>query len=338
MTVHSGRTALGFPNFLSAITYVKCILLVLTLSSSGMLMAQESITPVFREKVVPPADRSKFHVYLLAGQSNMAGRGIVESQDTVGNPRILRLNREGEWEIAKDPLHFDKPAVGVGLGLSFAREMLSGNEDIIIGLIPCAVGGSSIDDWKPGVYYRPTESYPCDDALRRARTAMLHGTLKGILWHQGESDCLQEKAAEYREKLVALVNRLRDELQAPDVPFVAGEIPAFQNRDRYINPAFREAKQQIRNCETVSAQGLTVLSDSVHLDAASQREFGKRYAVAMLSLQAACERRNSVISDFYPDSNVCRIRKDCCQATDLSGAGRSRRLPALRFVTGKNNN
>ena len=60
--------------------------------------------------------------------------------------------------------------------------------NVIIGLIPCAVGGSPIEAWQPTKYYEPTKSYPYDDALKRTKTAMQTGTLKGVLWHQGESD------------------------------------------------------------------------------------------------------------------------------------------------------
>jgi hypothetical protein len=211
----------------------------------------------------------------------MAGRGIVEPQDTVGNPQILRLNKEGEWVIARDPLHYDKANAGVGLGLSFARSMLPENDSIVIGLIPCAVGGSSIDHWQSGAVFGSRQLYLYDDALKRARIAMKDGVLKGILWHQGESEEKKEKAMLYKDKLIRMVSDLRRDLQAPDVPFIAGEIPAFKNRDIYINPVFYEAKKDIPLYDVVSAQGLMVLPDSVHLNAVSQREFGKRYAVKM---------------------------------------------------------
>jgi nicotinamidase-related amidase len=234
-----------------------------------------------KEKVQAPAQKENFHLYLLIGQSNMAGRGIVEPQDTVGNTRILRLNKENEWEIARDPLHYDKANAGVGPGLSFARSMLMGNDNIVIGLIPCAVGGSAIDYWQPDVLYKSMQVCIYDEALKRARIAMKDGILKGILWHQGESDKEEEKAMVYKDKLIRLVSDLRKELQAPDVPFIAGEIPSFKNRDVYINPVFHEAKKNIPHYDVVSAQGLMVLPDSVHLNAASQREFGKRYAEKM---------------------------------------------------------
>src|SRR5687767_8499965 len=45
-------------------------------------------------------------VFIMAGQSNMAGRGFVEPQDTVSNARILAINKDNEIILAKEPLHF----------------------------------------------------------------------------------------------------------------------------------------------------------------------------------------------------------------------------------------
>lgn len=53
-------------------------------------------------------------LFLLIGQSNMAGRGKMEPQDEVTNPRIYMLTKDGKWVLAKDPVHFDKPVAGVG--------------------------------------------------------------------------------------------------------------------------------------------------------------------------------------------------------------------------------
>ena len=67
------------------------------------------------EPAAPLPPREKFHLFLLVGQSNMAGRGTLEKQDTTPHPRVLMLNKAGEWAPAVDPLHFDKPSAGVGL-------------------------------------------------------------------------------------------------------------------------------------------------------------------------------------------------------------------------------
>lgn len=63
-------------------------------------------------------------LFLLIGQSNMAGRGKIEEQDKVTNPDIFMLTKDLKWVIAKDPVHFDKGAAGVGLCSEFARDVL----------------------------------------------------------------------------------------------------------------------------------------------------------------------------------------------------------------------
>ena len=71
---------------------------------------------------------------------------------------------------------------------------------------------------------------PAVDPLRRCRVALKDGTLKGILWHQGESDSNPETASVYEQKLHALIARFRRELSAPDVPFLAGQMGQFRER------------------------------------------------------------------------------------------------------------
>ena len=98
--------------------------------------------------------RKDFHLYLLVGQSNMAGRGRVAAEDRKPLPRVVSFSKEGTWVPAVDPLHFDKPrVVGVGLGRSFAIEVAGKNPAVTIGLVPCAVGGSPISSWEPGGFH-----------------------------------------------------------------------------------------------------------------------------------------------------------------------------------------
>ncbi len=123
-----------------------------------------------------PALKQKFHLYLLAGQSNMAGRGAVEAEDTVINSRVWMLTKDNEWKPAKEPLHFDKPGItGVGPGLAFGKAMAAAGTSIIIGLIPCAVGGTSINLWNEGQYDSVTKMHPYDDAISRTKQAMKGG-------------------------------------------------------------------------------------------------------------------------------------------------------------------
>src|SRR5690349_3741379 len=108
----------------------------------------------------PPAN---CHLYLLIGQSNMAGRGKVEKEDKTPHPRVLMLNKDDQWVPAIDPLHFDKAIAGVGPGLAFGKAMAEADKDVTIGLIPCAAGGSPIAVWKKDAVWAQTKSKPYDD-------------------------------------------------------------------------------------------------------------------------------------------------------------------------------
>ena len=109
-------------------------LLLLTLLPAAGLRAQ-ALKPRLRQVVAPPVQKEKFRLYLLIGQSNMAGRGVVEAQDTLPNRRVLRLSPAGQWEIAQDPIHFDKPVAAVGPGLTFGRLMAAQDTTITLSLI-----------------------------------------------------------------------------------------------------------------------------------------------------------------------------------------------------------
>jgi pimeloyl-ACP methyl ester carboxylesterase len=236
---------------------------------------------------LPP--REKFHLYLLIGQSNMAGRGAIEEQDKTPHPRVLKFGKENRWEPGLDPLHFDKPAIaGVGLGSSFARAMAERHPEATIGLIPCAVGGTPLSRWmKGGDLY--------EQALVRARLAMKDGTLKGILWHQGENDAGNEKLAlSYGLRLTAMVKDLRQELGAGEVPFVAGKLGEYLERKKkdgsdalwpVVNEHIASLPKTAPKSGVAESTGLKQKGDGVHFDTPSLRIFGRRYAEAMQKLE-----------------------------------------------------
>jgi len=239
---------------------------------------------------LPP--KEKFHLFLLVGQSNMAGRGKVEAEDQTPHPRVLMLDKAGEWVPAVDPMHFDKPAAGVGLGKTFAVQIAEANPGITVGVIPCAGGGSPIDSWEPGTFYAAAKTHPWDDAMQRAHLALKDGTLKGILWHQGESDSNEALAPGYEAKLHDLIARLREELDAPKVPFIAGQMGQFEeapwnDAKKRVDQAHQDLPKKVKHTAFVSAAGLHDKGDKVHFDAASCREFGKRYAEAFKKLSQA---------------------------------------------------
>jgi hypothetical protein len=235
-----------------------------------------------------PAKES-FHLFLLAGQSNMAGRGKLTPADGVADSGILMLDRDCEWVPAIDPLHFDKPIAGVGLGREFARQYAKQHPGVMIGLVPCAVGGSPIASWRPGGYHASTKTHPFDDAEKRIRAAAERGTFQGILWHQGESDCKPELAESYKASLGDVFARFRA-LVGAETPILIGglaryDLSHWSEERKRVDRAHRELARELPECAFVDSTGLTLNSDNVHFDRQSLLEFGRRYAAALSQLK-----------------------------------------------------
>ena len=237
--------------------------------------------------------KEDFHLYLLMGQSNMAGRGKIEALDTLTHPRVFMLDSSGNWVPAQDPMHFDKPIAGAGLGLTFGKIMANENPAITIGLIPTAVGGSSIDYWVAGSLYPPTKTHPYDDMMRRAREAMQKGTLKGILWHQGESDSdTKEAVKDYPQKFETMLGKLQEDLGLESLPVVMGEIGYFYyTKAKFaeeMNTVIRGIADSDPCIGLVTSQGLAHKGDSTHFDSNSYHALGIRYAAKMQEIQISC--------------------------------------------------
>jgi hypothetical protein len=236
---------------------------------------------------LPP--KENFHLFLLVGQSNMAGRGKIAGEDREPHPRVLTFTKANNWAPAVDPLHFDKASAGVGIGRTFGIEIASASTDITIGLIPCAAGGSPISSWEPGGYHSQTKSHPYDDAIKRAKEAIKVGVLKGILWHQGESDSKPGPAEVHGQKLHELIARFRDTLNVPDVPFIAGQMGQFDERPwsdakKHVDAAHQGLPAKIPHTAFVSSDGLAHKGDEVHFSTPAYRELGRRYAEAYQKL------------------------------------------------------
>ena len=247
---------------------------------------------LFDIRAAVPEEKASFHLFLLVGQSNMAGRGELDELARTPHPRVLSLAKDGTWVPAVDPLHFDKPRiVGVGPGRAFAEALVADQPDVTIGLIPCAVGGSPISTWLPGAYYTATKSHPWDDAIKRAKKAMEVGVLKGILWHQGESDSKPGLSDTYEKSLHDLVARFRVELNAPNVPFVVGQMGVFAERPwtaekHRVDQAHRDLPGRVPHSEFVDASSLEHKGDEVHFSTQSARILGRRYYEAWKTLSS----------------------------------------------------
>ena len=224
-------------------------------------------------------------IFLLMGQSNMAGRGLLEDVEPIRDERI-RVYQDGQWATAEEPLHHDRPTAGIGLAMSFARTVLDANPGTDIGLVPRAVGSTPLERWMPGA-----DLYEC--AMAAAREAARDGTIKAVLWHQGEHDSKSEAdASSYLQRFTAMVKTLKEQLGAPSLPFILGELGAYLSERpdfphyRTVNAELRKIPDALPHSAFVSAEGLNDKGDSLHYDARSLRILGQRYADAYLGLQS----------------------------------------------------
>ena len=216
--------------------------------------------------------------FLMLGQSNMAGRGFLHEVEPIYNEKIKML-RNGQWQMMTEPINYDRPVSGVSLAASFADAWSKANPDDEIGLIPCAEGGSSLNDWHPeGILFQ--------HALSEARFALHSSQISGILWHQGESDSYRSLHETYCEKLTHIIETLRSELKLDEVPLIIGGLGDFLGKTgfgqhsteyRQVNEQMQRFANEQQNCYFVTAADLTANPDGIHLDAVSQRIFGYRY-------------------------------------------------------------
>jgi len=226
------------------------------------------------------------HSFLLIGQSNMAGRGKKEEVEPIPNTGIYVM-RNGRWWPMYVPVNPDRVTAGINLSESFAAKYLKEHEDVTVGLIPCADGGTQLDQWMPGeVLY--------DHAVMMTKLAMRSSKVMGILWHQGESDCKEKKYPLYEEKCTYIMESLRKDLGLGDIPLMLGGLgdfladcakaPACVNYPK-VNEALKTMAEKMPNVAYVPAEGLGANPDMLHFSAAALREFGLRYYAAYKTLK-----------------------------------------------------
>ena len=237
-----------------------------------------------------PEDATHLDLWLLCGQSNMKGRGFMP-EEPKNDPRIVMMHKmDDQWYLARHPLHLTGDAktfqghdnAGVGPGLAFAEVLAAQDKTVAIGLVPCAVGGSSIKLWQKGA-----KLY--DEALRRAKlalqtTAPVKARLRGILWLQGEANANAQDRPQYAQQLRSMIEAFRTDLAMPELPFIACTIGEMQPEPRLtdlkeMNEILLALPKSVPHTACVDARDLkTHIGDNVHFDTAAQNEIGRRFA------------------------------------------------------------
>ena len=242
------------------------------------------------------------HSILIIGQSNMAGRGFVNEVEPVENDKISVM-RNGRWWPMYTPVNPDRVTAGVSLVESFA-DLYQKDHNVDVGIIPCADGGTNIDQWQVG-------GLLFDHACYMAGLASRTSTIAAVLWHQGESDCYNDRYPLYEEKVSKVLGAFREKLNLHDVPFLVGGLGDYlefhKRSDEFknyihINSALMRVADKDKMMGYVTAKGLTSNPDMLHFSAKSLREFGARYYEEFLKL----EDKNKVFSEKSTPDNAIR--------------------------------
>ncbi|OWV24063.1 acetylxylan esterase [Fibrobacter sp. UWB1] len=257
---------------------------------------------------VNAAPDPNFHIYLAFGQSNMEGQGDIGDQDKTVDERFQVLwaadngscsgKTKGKWSTAVPPLAHCQ---GAKLGPTdyFGRTMVEKTDpQIKVGVIVVAVAGCSIklfdkDQYKS--YAQGQQSWmtqrintyggnPYGRLIEMAKKAQEEGVIKGIIFHQGETDAGD---GSWPSKVKGVYdNIIKDLGLESDIPFLAGEV-LRSGSSAGANQNIAKLPQQSKNFYVVSSEGFNqALGDgqNVHFTSQEYRDFGKRYAEKMIEV------------------------------------------------------
>jgi Carbohydrate esterase, sialic acid-specific acetylesterase len=226
---------------------------------------------------VAAAQPQPVHVFVLAGQSNMVGRGFPLTLASPTDPRLL-LWRDGSWQTASDPLGPpDNPSSGIGPGMTFGLQLLKRLPTWRIGLVMCAKGATSIQDWQPDKkLYR--------SCVEQVRAAAGGQPPAGILFLQGERGGSVAQAAGWTEGFRPLYRAFRNDF-GEKVPFLLGQIGTFVGlEDAQASIREQQARLAAELPFTRLVRSLDLPTEGNHYTVPAYRVLGARFATAWYRL------------------------------------------------------
>ncbi len=238
-------------------------------------------------------------VWILAGQSNMQGVGLLADREPP-HEHVRAFYMDDRWDVAEDPIHnmhaavdvvhggpHETPppappqAVGVGPGVSFGRAMLDAT-GVPQGLIACAHGGTSMSQWDPKLKGKGTASLYGATVRRFGKCG---GRVRGVIWYQGESDANPGAVDHFTGRNRHLVDAMRSDFGDRRLPVVMvqiGRVANWQDHASWnaVQDRQRRLPELIDHLAVVPAIDLA-LDDLIHISGVGQRRLGRRMAAAM---------------------------------------------------------
>jgi len=252
-----------------------------------------------RRGSIPNEKLGQLSIFLLAGQSNMSGRGVMENPPPAALPDVFVYGNDGHWHEGKEPVDFAEgqidlvsadPGAGFGPSIAFAEALLARRPGTPIGLVPCAKGGSALAEWTPS--RSPQSLY--GSCLSRALAASALGTVKGILFFQGEADAVDPihgigiplYAESWAKEFSVFVAAFRRDLASPVLPVVFAELGKNPNLAAFNRWELVKAQQRSVSLPAVGMIHTDdlELGDALHFTTESYRIIGQRFASVMDTL------------------------------------------------------
>ena len=213
-------------------------IVALTLTGTQSVVATTPPAVFSGSQPAATAPPTRLHVFLAIGQSNMSGRGLPAGGSLdPANARILQYGaKRRTLGPATVPLDMHDTATGISPATTFAREYLKSQlSSVGVLIIPAAHGSTGftgtapILTWSVGAAAAPDLDLSklavtqVREGMAAARAAGYDVVLKGILWHQGESNSAMSTAA-YSARLDTLIAFFRLSFNAPTLPFMVGQM------------------------------------------------------------------------------------------------------------------
>ena len=262
------------------------------------------------------APNPNFHIYIAYGQYNMAGNGdinvnldqkqysenflMLASHTATANNRSGSTDQSietGKWYTAIPPMFHSFENLSPADW--FGRYMVDSLPGVTVGIIPVAVGGVSIRAFlldQYAAYFNGDGSSfkgwagdyggnPMGRILELAKKAQEVGVIKGVIFHQGESDGTDDN---WRNNVYKSYKQIIDELglNENEVPFVAGELlQEGRNCCGSKNGDIAKLSSKFKKFGLASSKGLQGNGrDPYHFGRDGVVELGRRYCAEMLKL------------------------------------------------------
>lgn len=234
----------------------------------------------------------KTKVFLLGGQSNMAGLGkTTDMKDPYSKPfNIVKIwnAMTRKWE----PLEGNFGASGKGSfgpELSFGHAIAEALPNDDVRLVKYAVIGTALyNGWAPtsGAQYVVFMN-TAKAALSDLKASRVDYEIAGMLWLQGESDAAENQAATYEKNLAAFITHMRTEFKTPKMAFIIARVLGYYGGQTGQAKIVRDAQVKVAK----STENVTWFDtddcervNEGHYSSSGLIEIGKRFAAGYSEL------------------------------------------------------